>query len=588
MNLFDALKQYFKDAAPGGSLNPEVTPQGLLDVAAMASTPVPVVGDVLGLAADAKRLYDNPSERTAMNYGMSALGLLPFVPAGMFIGKGAKTWDAISAAKAKELADKGVDARQIWRETGTFKGPDGHWRQEIPDNLAKYDRDALRELKQNQDFNYLQDTQPMGGVLGHEQLYKAYPDLSDMQTHFMPTKKLKTASGSYSRSLDRVTLADIPSDQKSIALHEIQHAIQQREGWPNGGSTSVASWADAKQRPELLKVARKTMDDWKPSTYEQFWGKDITPEGQTAYAEYLKQWSSPDAQAQRWRAAQEGAPSIVYKNLAGEAEARATQARMNMNAAQRRDVFPLDSYDVPIDQLIIRGGLLDEPAMSIKDVKTLPPRSEAMETARKNAVEMLGQSKTNSPMDRAADLGFTTPAYHATAKDFEAFKPGGYDPSISGHAVWVSPYADVQPAMHNVGARGGKYREGANVMPLMVKSRSPLMLDDKSMLEWAQDVYAGGSKEFPQTISKETADALIADGYDSIKFMGEKLGWGPKSDEIVMLNPKNIRSRFAAFDPARVNESDLLGRADPRLLGLMGVLGAGGLGGAYLYNQDKK
>jgi hypothetical protein len=31
---------------------------------------------------------------------------------------------------------------------------------------------------------------------------------------------------------------------------------------------------------------------------------------------------------------------------------------MNMDMAQRRATFPLDSYDVPANQLIIRGGLL--------------------------------------------------------------------------------------------------------------------------------------------------------------------------------------------------------------------------------------
>jgi hypothetical protein len=40
---------------------------------------------------------------------------------------------------------------------------------------------------------------------------------------------------------------------------------------------------------------------------------------------------------------------------------------MNMNMAQRREVFPLDSYDVPIDQLIVRRGLLDGPAMMVAD-----------------------------------------------------------------------------------------------------------------------------------------------------------------------------------------------------------------------------
>ena len=30
------------------------------------------------------------------------------------------------------------------------------------------------------------------------------------------------------------------------------------------------------------------------------------------------------------------------------------KARMNMNAQQRRATFPYDSYDVPIDSLIVR------------------------------------------------------------------------------------------------------------------------------------------------------------------------------------------------------------------------------------------
>jgi hypothetical protein len=39
---------------------------------------------------------------------------------------------------------------------------------------------------------------------------------------------------------------------------------------------------------------------------------------------------------------------------------------------------------------------------------------------------------------------------------------------------------------------------------------------------------------------------------------------------------RDIRSRFAAFDPARRNEADILGRADPNLLMLLGI-GAGGV-----------
>ena len=81
MGLLDAFKQYLEDASPGGVLNPNVTPQGLLDAAALVSTPVPIGGDILGLLADAKRFKDNPEERTAGNFALSGLGLLPFIPA---------------------------------------------------------------------------------------------------------------------------------------------------------------------------------------------------------------------------------------------------------------------------------------------------------------------------------------------------------------------------------------------------------------------------------------------------------------------------------------------------------------------------
>jgi len=50
---------------------------------------------------------------------------------GMFVGKGARTWDALAAQKAKMMADMNIDPRSIWKETGTWKGPDGKWRQEI-------------------------------------------------------------------------------------------------------------------------------------------------------------------------------------------------------------------------------------------------------------------------------------------------------------------------------------------------------------------------------------------------------------------------------------------------------------------------
>jgi hypothetical protein len=82
-SLIDALRQYIRDASPGGALNPEMTPEGTRDAAALATTPIPVVGDIAGLAADAHMYATQPEERNWTNYGLSAAGLLPFFPSAV-------------------------------------------------------------------------------------------------------------------------------------------------------------------------------------------------------------------------------------------------------------------------------------------------------------------------------------------------------------------------------------------------------------------------------------------------------------------------------------------------------------------------
>jgi len=66
----------------------QLTGQGLLDTAAIGLSPVPIVGDALGLAADASRFYNEPESRTPLNFGLAALGLIPFVPPLVSAGLG--------------------------------------------------------------------------------------------------------------------------------------------------------------------------------------------------------------------------------------------------------------------------------------------------------------------------------------------------------------------------------------------------------------------------------------------------------------------------------------------------------------------
>ena len=65
-----------------------LTGQGLLDTAAIGLSPIPVIGDLLGLGADANRFINEPESRTPLNFGLAALGLIPFVPPLVSAGLG--------------------------------------------------------------------------------------------------------------------------------------------------------------------------------------------------------------------------------------------------------------------------------------------------------------------------------------------------------------------------------------------------------------------------------------------------------------------------------------------------------------------
>lgn len=88
-----------------------------LESAAIATAQVPVVGDVAGLLADANMYYSKPEERTPLNYGMSLLGALPFVPA-VAVAKALtpaeemakKVIELLKSGKSDEITDKMLEA----------------------------------------------------------------------------------------------------------------------------------------------------------------------------------------------------------------------------------------------------------------------------------------------------------------------------------------------------------------------------------------------------------------------------------------------------------------------------------------------
>jgi hypothetical protein len=82
----------------------------LLNAGSLALSPVPFVGDALGLGADYRMYQTKPEERTMGNYAMTLAGLLPFVPSV------AATKTAVRSAEAiKEGAKRGIDLAEADR-----------------------------------------------------------------------------------------------------------------------------------------------------------------------------------------------------------------------------------------------------------------------------------------------------------------------------------------------------------------------------------------------------------------------------------------------------------------------------------------
>lgn len=174
------------------------------------------------------------------------------------------------------------------------------------------------------------------------------------------------------------------------------------------------------------------------------------------------------------------------------------------------------------------------------------PRDEAMRIAQANAAKPvseggLGLPPDNTAMDRARAMGFDTPAYRGTTADETNLKPRTFvseNPDVSNqYAGYLKDFAD-NPVMLDAMM---KLTPNGNVMPLLVRN------------------------------------ADVARSRTNV----------PDYEMIVDAN--QARSRFAAFDPARRYESDLLGAADPRLLaGVAGATGAGLYGAGRMQEGEER
>lgn len=326
-----------------------------------------VPGNLRRLATDPVayiRSLPAPTGEQIMN--MAGPGNIGF--AGMMIGPKARTWHTGRAQMAEAMETAGRTPEEIWKATGTLKGPDGIWRQEISDKGSTFNMiddlklkaqeykdmieakkallapdksgqkdfwpKALTEAKRpvreeiaglKGDLSEMSRSPRTQGVparwtLDHPELYAAYPQLADLP--IVQNYKSGPEKGSLTSSGSRLYQMDVhdPTNPRSTALHEMQHAIQGIEGMTPGANPMMAF--QAPEYPAILNRIR--------SNPEEF--------------EYLKM-----APRERDKAALEW-----YRRQHGEAEARATQARRDMSDAERAAKYPYESFDVPREQLLTR------------------------------------------------------------------------------------------------------------------------------------------------------------------------------------------------------------------------------------------
>lgn len=332
-------------------------------------------------------------------------------PRFRFIGeKGAVNLDKAEEATtrldnlgvAREMEESGKDAKAIKLATGWERGADGKWRYETEDLeilppidlqpwydefvslrnrigfLSENEQKRFDELTEmSKDFRepFLYGTIYLDKYVKDKNLFKTYPELKDLKLVF-DTFQEENFDGAYDESSNRIyiNLRNKYLDKSSIISHEIQHVIQNIEGFARGGNEKLGEMI-AKRMDKLTDDQREFVNsiqlynDWKAkgtlredytvSKYvkglhdvfsEDFYRNIITMTDEEIQREYNR--LSEKGSSVRKTA------NAVYKNMSGEVEARNVQSRLNMTPEERRNSLASETEDVAReDQIFLNDAL---------------------------------------------------------------------------------------------------------------------------------------------------------------------------------------------------------------------------------------
>lgn len=358
----------------------------------------------------------------------------------------------------------------------------------------------------------------------------------------------------------------------------------------DGEARSRIGSQPSKPGPERDAWARRALDEMaalerrNAGSYTQFPVADIDQKLKSAQQE-VRQYQMPALSTERnqralnsYRSGQE-----FYKTNAGEAEARAVEARRDMPVSEARKRLPLEDYDVPLSDVWgIQGGLTGAGADSSLLNRLTTAADKRMADAQRNAAKPaseggLGLPPDNTAADRAEAMGFKPVIHGTSANDIEQVNTQG--------RRYVEPFYVTENSDPRAAEFAGQF---ALTKPERGAPTSyPLMIDLSKVADTRNGV--------PDALMRasESAYAPLSIGEKGLPGWGQANNWAThakrnglkavmldeRSDlnSIAVLDPAILRSRFAAFDPARRDEADLMaligGIKDSGLLNINPLIG---------------
>jgi hypothetical protein len=186
----------------------------------------------------------------------------------------------------------------------------------------------------------------LGDVIDHPALFHHYPELRKIHVNYVDDQEYKSYGASFNKEENRIELGNgLDNDQlKQALLHEVQHAIQEKEDFAIGGSpTTEALMSRTLTNGQIKDLYNKN------KRYSELYRKSET--GKLTHKEQFEMERLFHLEAKRLNNLN---GQDRYTRLAGEVEARDVSARMNLSEDERAASSPLRSQGIPAKDMIVR------------------------------------------------------------------------------------------------------------------------------------------------------------------------------------------------------------------------------------------